>query len=88
MATVPTAMTWYSLTRKSVAAKAGELAAMTHGACLFIFRYLSRCVAVEPVVGMRRGLELGVFGVALLAAERRVDFVMTDKTIRHVWEHS
>ena len=70
-----------------MAAEACELAAVTHCACLHILRYLARCVAVEPVVGVRRRLEVSVFGVALFAAERRVDFVMADKTIRHVREH-
>jgi hypothetical protein len=64
--------------------KASELAAMTYRTSLRVLGRLARGVTVQPVIGVRSGFQVSILGVTLGATERRFDFVMADKTIRHL----
>ena len=73
-----------SSARGLVAAEAAELTAVADGAGGFVEVQLAGSMVVEEAGNVARGLQGCIFGVALFAAERRVDLGVTDQAIGHL----
>ena len=69
-----------------MASLASKLSAMAYNATLLVFRRFAGAVAIDPVVCVGSGFEMGALGVALRTTEWVINSVMTNQAIRHLWE--
>ena len=67
-------------------AEAREAAAMTHSAARLVLFNFGRTMAIEPVIGMRCGLQMIAGCMALRTAKRRVNASVANQAVCHLRE--